>query len=188
MLSEDQIIKECIKKNRQAQKILYEKYASVMLGICMRYAANRADAEDILQDGFLKIFLNIRDYAERGSFEGWMKRIMINTAITYYHKNLKYNQQLDIDDVNESKIQPVEYETTEYTIEELQKVITELPDGYRMVFNMFAIEGYKHKDIAELLKIDVNTSKSQFSRARKLMQKKLMELKQIKKSNDYGSE
>jgi RNA polymerase sigma factor (sigma-70 family) len=180
MLTEEEIILRCIKRDRKAQKLLYYKYAAIMLGICSRYVADRTEAEDILQDGFLKIFLNIEEFESRGSFEGWMKRIMINTAITYYHKNLKYNQQLDIDEINETHIEGNDYETAEYTIEELQKVITSLPAGYRMVFNLFAIEGYKHKDIADMLGIDINTSKSQFSRARRLIQKKLEELKKIR--------
>jgi len=180
MLTENEIIKRCIKLDRQAQKLLYQKYSSVMFGICLRYASDRSEAQDVLQEGFLKIFLNIQDFSGLGSFEGWMKRIMINTAITFYHKNLKYNQQIDIDHVRESRISNIEYETSEYTVEELQKVITSLPDGYRMVFNLFAIEGYKHKDIGEMLGIDVNTSKSQYSRARKLIQKKLLELTDYK--------
>lgn len=177
VMTEQEIIKRCIKNDRSAQKDLYKKYAAIMMALCMRYTGNRAEAEDVLQEGFLKIFLNMKDYAGTGSFEGWMKRIIINTAITHYHKNLKHNMLEDIELVQKKHIVDQEYNDLDFSHEELMGVISTLPDGYRMVFNLFAIEGYKHKDIAEMLKIDINTSKSQFSRARKLIQKKLEELK-----------
>ena len=176
MLSEEQIIKRCIRKDRKAQKEIYEKYAYIMFGICLRYSNNVSEAEEVLQDGFLKIFSRIRQFLGKGSFINWMKRIMINTAITYYHKNVKHHYHYDFEEIKEININGSELDNVEYTKEELFKVIKELPDGYRMVFNLFAIEGYKHKDIAELLKIEINTSKSQYSRARKLVQKKLFDL------------
>jgi len=179
-MNEQEIIQSCIRKDTKAQKFLYEKYSAMLLGVCLRYSRSRRDAEDILQEGFLKIFINIRSYSGRGSFEGWMKRIIINSSITYYHQNLKYKHHSDITEINESEILEKELETSEFSQEELLNVINQLSDGYRMVFNMFAIEGYKHKEIAAMLKIDINTSKSQFSRARKIIQQKLLELKKIK--------
>ena len=176
MLTEEQIIFKCKQNDRKAQKMLYDKYASVMLGICMRYVKERAEAEDVMQDGFLKIFLKINQYSGKGSFEGWMKRVMVNTALSNYRKNLKHYNHLDVDEVNDLNLQDGTYTDAEYTKEELFNIIKELPDGYRVVFNLFAIEGYKHKEIGEMLKIDVATSKSQFSRARKLIQKKLLKL------------
>ncbi len=182
MVSEEQLIKGCVRGDRKYQKLLYERYASAMLGVCIRYSSSRPEAEDIVQEGFLKIFLNIKDFTGKGSFVGWMRRIMVNTAITFYHKNLKHNQLCDINGINESDIEnPSPYEEDEFSHEELLKIINELPAGYKMVFNLFAIEGYKHKDIAEILNIDVNTSKSQYSRARKLIQKKLLDLKNVNK-------
>lgn len=172
MYSEEQIIEGCRKNDRKAQKLLYDRYASVLLGICLRYTKCRAEAEDVLQDGFVKIFLRIRQYKAEGSFEGWMKRAMINTAISNYRKNLKHYYQQEIGDINESdnNFRAID---SDFTCEEMLDIIRDLPDGYRIVFNLFAVEGYKHKEIAEILNIDISTSKSQFSRAKKIIQKKL---------------
>lgn len=181
MLNEKQLIEGCVRQDKLAQKMLYEKYASSLLGICMRYAQDKPEAEDILQEGFLKIFLRIKQYSGEGSFEGWMKRIMVNTAISNYRKQQKHYYQQDINDVNESDmdVDSVEPDTA-FSRNELLKIIQDLPPGYRVVFNLFAVEGYKHKEIAEILNIDETTSKSQFSRARKLIQKRLHEISRIK--------
>lgn len=180
MLTETQIIRRCRRKDGSAQKLLFDKYASVMLGICLRYVKSRPEAEDVLQEGFIKIFMNISEYAGTGSFVGWMKRIMVNTAINHYHKNLRRNYyHHDIQDINQTEIIGNDFQTVDFTQDELLGVINNLPDGYRMVFNLYAVEGYKHKEIAEMLDIDVNTSKTQYLRARRLIQKKLMELSKI---------
>ncbi len=174
MISEDQLIDRCRKNDRTAQKILYDRYASIMFGICLRYVFERSEAEDILQEGFLKIFTKINEFEGRGSFEGWMKRVFINTAITLYHKNSKHNKNhYNIDDVHVVKSEKPVFDDSEFTNEELINIIHSLPKGYKLVFNMYAIEGYKHKEIAEMLNIDINTSKSQYSRAKKLIRKKL---------------
>jgi len=174
MLSEEQLIERCKKQDKTAQKILYNKYAALMLGICMRYVFERSEAEDILQEGFIKIFSYIKKFEGRGSFEGWMKRVIVNTAITHYHKNSKHNKyHYDIVDVQETTFEKKTYKESDYTINELNKIIQSLPEGYRVVFSLYAIEGYKHKEIAKLLKIDINTSKSQYSRAKKMIRKKL---------------
>ena len=182
MLDEKEIIDGCCRKDKKAQKVLFERFSGILLGICMRYTGRRDEAEDILQEGFVKIYLNIKDYAGTGSFINWMKKIMINTSITHYHRNLRYHHQQDIEDIKEKDISGNEFEMTDFTSEELFKVIQELPEGYRMVFNLYALEGYKHKEIAEMLEIDVNTSKSQYSRARSLIRKKLEVLKKERKS------
>ncbi|OFX42411.1 MAG: hypothetical protein A2046_13375 [Bacteroidetes bacterium GWA2_30_7] len=179
MLIDEQIILGCIKNNRKSQKELFDKYSSILLALCTRYARNKAEAEDILQEGFVKIFMNIKQFSQKGSFEGWLKRIMINTAISNYHQNIKhYNHQHfeDVEDINYYN-EDDEIIEDEYSLDELLKLINELPDGYRIVFNMHVIEGYKHKEISEMLNIDVGTSKSQFSRARTYLQKKLKEYK-----------
>jgi len=174
-------LKNVKKNDRNAQKILYDVYSPVMYGLCLRYVSEKSEASDILQEGFLKILTKITDYTGKGSFEGWMKRVIINTAITSYHKNKKFNFNLDINEINENKIEGnSNYDSQDFTIEELENVIKTLPTGYKIVFNMFAIEGYKHKEIAEELGIDENTSKSQFLRARKVIQHKLEELSKIK--------
>ena len=179
MQNEQHIIEGCLKNNRKAQKMLYDKYASKFLGMCMRYAKDRLEAEDILQEGFLKIFGRIGQFSGLGSFEGWMKRIIVNTAITNYRQNLKHYYKQHIDEVNETDFD-APFSDSEYSLEELLKVIQALPPGYRMVFNMFAIEGYQHKEIAEMMGIDVTTSKSQYSRAKKLLREKLAVLKKEK--------
>ncbi len=186
MLSEEQLIEKCKKQDRAAQKVLYDKYAGLMLGICMRYVYERAEAEDILQEGFLKVFLKIGKFEGRGSFEGWLKRVFVNTAITHYHKNSKYNKyHYEIGEMYDTKFEKGNYKEAEFTRSELFDVINELPTGYKMVFNLYAIEGYKHKEISKLLKIDINTSKSQYSRAKKAIRKKLIHLKKevIKKED-----
>lgn len=175
-LPEEQLIDLCKKRDRKAQKQLYSKYASVLLGICMRYSASKHEAEDILQEAFIRIFNHISQFNGMGSFEGWLKRIVVNTAITAFHRNKKHNRMDDIDEILETDIEGYSLDDAEFTHEELLKIINMLPEGYKMVFNLYAIEGYKHKEIADLLNIDVNTSKSQFSRARKLIQTKLEEV------------
>ena len=174
MVNLEQIVADCQKFDKKAQRLLYDEYAPLMLGICTRYAKDRQEAEDILQEGFLKIFSKIDQYNGVGSFEGWMKRIMVNTSITNYRKNLKRYYQEEIEDYKES--QHTSENNSDFTKDELLNAIRTLPKGYQMVFNLFAIEGYKHKEIAEMLDIEETTSKSQFSRARKLLQTRLLEL------------
>lgn len=177
MNSDSQILKGCKKGSPSAQRTLYEKYSRLLLGICIRYASSIDEAEDILQEGFVKIFLNINHFKGDGSLTAWMRRIMINTAITAYHKSLKYRYHDDINEIQETSMTSVSWEDSDFTVEELQNVIQRMPEGYRMVFNLYAIEGYKHREIAEMLAIDENTSKSQYSRARKWLAERLDRLK-----------
>jgi RNA polymerase sigma factor (sigma-70 family) len=179
MLDEKEIIEGCRRNERKAQKALYERYASILLGVCIRYSGRRDEAEDILQDGLIKVYFNIKEFAGKGSFINWMKKIMVNTAITHYHRNLKHQYHQDIEDIRETDIDWVSLNTSEFTREELFNVIRDLPHGYRLIFNLYAIEGYKHKEIAEMLEIDVNTSKSQYSRAKALIRRKLGTLRKI---------
>ena len=173
MIDEKDIIDGCCKKDRKAQKELFDRYAAVLLGVCIRYSGRRDEAEDILQEGFVKIYYNIGDYSGKGSFINWMRKIMINTAITHYHRNLKHAYHKEIDEVQETDIEGMDFEEADFTREELLNIVQNLPDGYRMVFNLYAVEGFKHKEIAAMLDIDINTSKSQYSRARSLIRKKL---------------
>ena len=144
----------------------------------MRYALSTDEAQDILQDGFIKILKQINQFENKGSFEGWIKRIMVNTAITNYRKNLKHYNQFDIDDIH-NDVNSVSMFNSDFTHEELLNLIRELPKGYRVIFNLYAIEGYKHKEIAEMLDIDITTSKSQYSRAKKALRKKMEEVSKI---------
>ena len=178
-MDEKILIEKCKKKEKRAQKYLFDKYSQILLGICIRYSNNISEAEDVLQEGFIKIFTNIERYEGKGSFEGWLKKIVVNTAITYYYKNLKHKYHQDVTDIQETSIVNNKYATAEFTKEELLNVIHSLSDGYRTVFNLYAIEGYKHKEIAEILDIDISTSKSQYFRARLRIQKELKKLKQI---------
>ena len=173
MTEEAQIIKKCLRKDKRAQKILFDRHASILLGVCRRYSVDLAEAEDMMQEGFIKIFLNLKAYSEKGTLLNWMKKIMVNTAITYYHKNYKYRHHFDVEEPQVSGLITFENFESDYTREELLNVIDKLPPGYKIVFNLYAIEGYKHHEIAEMLKIDVNTSKSQYSRARKLIRENL---------------
>ena len=176
-----EIIEGCKQRNRKAQKVLYETFAPVLLGICIRFTGNRNDAEDILQDAFVKIFFNIEEYSGKGSFINWMKKILINTSITHFHRNFKYNLNVDIDEIFNDETADDETPDKEYSADELLDIIKSLPQGYKMVFNLFAIEGYKHKEIADMLNIDENTSKSQYARARKWIQNRLNRLNKISK-------
>ena len=181
MLGEKQLVKLCAKRDRCAQKQLFDRYSGLLLGICRRYVAETSEAEDILQEGFLKIYLKIREYKGTGPLIAWMTRIIINTAITHYHKNRKHHFYSDIEEVNETDVEGFIFSDLDFTSDELLNVIGSLPKGYRMIFNLYAVEGFKHKEIAELLEIDVNTSKSQYSRARKLIRKKLENLSKTHK-------
>lgn len=146
----------------------------------MRYATDRPEAEDMLQEAFLRIFFNLEEYSGTGSFKGWLRRVTVNTAITYYHKGLRHKHHTDIDEYVPMEQGSTSFEEDFYTAEDLYRVLEELSPGYRMVFNLYTIEGYKHHEIAEMLGIDVNTSKSQYSRARAILRKKLEDLAKIK--------
>ncbi len=173
-----EILTGCIKGESSAQKKLFDSYSRMMLGVCNRYATCIEEAEDIMQEGFVKIFLNVKEFKGEGSLVAWMRRIMINTAITHYHKMRKHRYHDDLDEVRETKFEDHQWEESEFTKEELYNVIQRMPDGYRMVFNLYAVEGYKHREIAEILEIDENTSKSQYSRARRWLQERLIKIKE----------
>ena len=180
MISLDKIVQDCKAGKTEAQKLLFRRYAPVMLGICMRYAVNEAEAEDIMQDGFVKIFLNIKSYRNEGSFEGWMKRIVINTAISYIRNNKKFRRHTSFEEIGETvKISSMDEEpenSSPFSRETLMKAIRDLPEGYRKVFNMYVLDGFTHKEIAAMLNISENTSKTQLLKARKYLKKQLNEL------------
>jgi RNA polymerase sigma factor (sigma-70 family) len=155
---------------------LYEKYAAVLMGLCLRYTKNREEAEDVLQEGFIKIFKYIETYGAKGSFEGWMKRIMVNTAINYYKKNKKLRMEEALD-VNNARHVGTGSVGAEDTLDVPQEVllahINDLPAGYRLVFNMFVFEGLTHREIAGELDISEGTSKSQLAKARRQLRTKV---------------
>ena len=180
MVNDLEIIKGCARHDRRAQQMLYDKYSRFLLGVCMRYATDRSEAEDILQDSFLKIYFSIGDFSGTGSFAGWLRKVAVNTAITHYHKNLKHRYHIEIEEYVSVETGTSSFEEDMFSSEELFKVLNELPAGYRMVFNLYAVEGYKHKEIAEMLGIDTNTSKSQYSRAKAVLRDKLEKLRRVK--------
>jgi RNA polymerase sigma-70 factor (ECF subfamily) len=180
MMSDPEIIEGCARHDRRAQQELYSRYSRFLLGICMRYAADRAEAEDILQESFLKIYFNISDFSGTGSFMGWLRKVAVNTAITHYHRNLKYRYHVEIEEFVSAETGVTSFEEDFFTSDELYKVLNDLPAGYRMVFNLYAVEGYKHKEIAEMLGIDTNTSKSQYSRAKSALREKLEKIRKLK--------
>lgn len=182
MMRDQQLIELCAKHDRKAQQELYDKYSRLLLGVCLRYSADKAEAEDVLQDSFLKIFFSIQDFTGSGSFIGWLRKVAVNTAITHYHKNLKYRYHVEIEEYVSVETGTMSFEEDFFTSDELFKVLNELPGGYRMVFNLYAVEGYKHKEIAEMLGIDTNTSKSQYSRAKAAIRDKLEKLGRLKSS------
>jgi RNA polymerase sigma-70 factor (ECF subfamily) len=188
MLSDQEIIEGCVKHSRKAQQLLYDKYSRFLLGICMRYATDRAEAEDILQDVFVRVFFNINEYSGSGSFPGWLSRVAVNTAITNYHRTMKHRYHVDIDEYKSTETGSVGFEEDFFSADELYRVLNELPPGYKVVFNLYAIEGYKHREIAGMLNIDVNTSKSQYSRARAMLREKLCSLRNIKGVYTAGSD
>jgi RNA polymerase sigma factor (sigma-70 family) len=172
MVDED-LIRSCLSGDRNAQKGLFDKYSRRMMGICMRYAPDREEAQDMLQEGWIKVFKNLHSFRFEGSAEGWIKRIMVNTCLEILRKNKKMANQVEIDEVYESIYTEIN-SSDAMSAKELMKLIHKLPAGYRTVFNLFAIEGYSHKEIAAMLSITENTSKSQYSRARMHLQKMLL--------------
>ena len=184
MVPDQEILEGCKSGERNAYSLLYSKYASSMLGICMRYSKRRDEAEDVMHEGFIKVFSNIAKFRGEGSFEGWIKRIMINTSLSHYHANLKHYFQSNIDDMEDMLSADHDDDEGVYSNPpsrgQLLDLIQELPDGYRFVFNMYVFEDFSHKEIAAELGISVNTSKSQLAKARRQLQKKLHSIYKLK--------
>lgn len=174
-MTERELIEQCKNNNPQAQRALYEAYARKMMAVCLRYGRDRDTAQDLLQEGFIKVFTAIGSYAGEGSFEGWVRRIFINTALEYLRRHDVLRESIDIE--SDEPMQELDYSTVErLSTEELLEVVAELPTGFRTVFNLFVIEGYNHKEIGEMLGITENTSRSQLSRAKKWLQKRIADL------------
>jgi RNA polymerase sigma-70 factor (ECF subfamily) len=166
------LIKECVKGNAKAQRFLFDKFAPKMLTVCIRYAKNKSDAEDVLQDAFIKVFNKISEFKNEGSLEGWIRRIMVNTSLDQIRKNSKFSNDTDLEAVS-YKLENNDFTFENLVSEDLLKLINSMPNGYRIVFNMFAIEGYSHQEIASTLGVTENTSKSQYLRARSFLKKEL---------------
>lgn len=170
----EEIINGCIAGKRKAQNALYKMFAPKMYAVCLRYSKDSTEAEDILQDGFIKVFQHMGAFKHEGSFEGWVRRIMINTALERFRKK---NPLFPVGDIYPTA-KNMKYEDIESNIsaDELLGLVQKLPPGYRTVFNLYAIEGYSHQEIGEMLNISVGTSKSQLARARAALQQEITKL------------
>lgn len=179
-MTEEALLKGCLSNNAAAQRELYNKYSSKMLSVCYRYAHNREDAEDMLQEGFIKVFLQIHTFENRGAFEGWIRRIIVHTCINILKKNKKFNESVDI--IHASGIQ-VREESVPAIIQAKQVVecIRMLPIGYRTVLNLYAVEGFSHREIAGMLDIEESTSRSQYTRAKAMLEDILTKKRIIQK-------
>ncbi|MFT5262336.1 MAG: RNA polymerase sigma factor (sigma-70 family) [Polaribacter sp.] len=176
-MTELEIIKGCIQNDRQCQRALFERYSGLMLSVCRRYTRHEMEAEDILQDALIKVFKNIEKFKFEGSFEGWVRRIVVNTALKNYKKSSVQKEQIGLESYQEGSMEPKAI--ANLGEEELMNLIAKMPDGYRIVFNLYIIEGYSHREIAERLEIKESTSRSQLVKARRLLQEMLIERNRI---------
>lgn len=182
-MTEQILIEGCIKNDALSQRELYNKYSSKMLGICYRFAYNKNDAQDILQEGFIKIFSQIHTFQNKGSFEGWVRRIIVNSCINYIKKNKKYSDNLDLAYAANIHAKQDSLSTI-LLAKQVVECIRLLPIGFRTVLNLYAIEGYSHKEIAEMLEIQESTSRSQYTRAKGILESILIKKGIISSSKD----
>ena len=168
-MSQDELIKYCKEQNRRAQEELYRKYSSVLFGMCLKYSRNRTEAEDNLHDAFMIIFDKIGQFNNKGSFEGWMKRITVHTVLQKYRKE----RHLDVVNENIKDEAALETDTTSISLARLLEYIQELPNKYRLTFNLYVLDGYSHKEISELLGTSTGTSKSNLARARMILKERI---------------
>ena len=176
-LTERQLIEGCKQRIPKCQKGVFDRYAGKMLAVCRRYARHEMEAEDMMQDGFVKVYRYIDTFGDKGSFEGWVRRIMVNTALKHCSKSAFKNESIGVETMPENSINPKVF--SKIGIDELMKLVSDLPDGYRIVFNLYAIEGFSHKEIADSLGIGESTSRSQLVKARRILQKKVEDLAKI---------
>jgi len=179
-MTEDAIFQGCLQNNASAQKELYNRYSPKMLAVCYRYGHNREDAEDMLQEGFIKVFSQMHTFRNQGAFEGWIRRIVVHTCINHLKKNKKFNDSVDITyasgiEIREENIPSV------IQAKQVVECIRLLPIGYRTVLNLYAVEGYTHKEIADMLDIEESTSRSQYTRARQMLEDVLVKKSIIQK-------
>jgi RNA polymerase sigma-70 factor (ECF subfamily) len=174
-MDESTLLKGCLRNDRRAQHALYRQYAAEMLGVCYRYTKQATDAEDVLQEGFVKVFTRLQQYSGKGSFGGWIRKVMVSTALDFLRRNKNYKSQLyPADELPETG--EVATPILMQNAGEVVELIRELPLGYQTVFNLVGIEGYEHQEVAEMLGISVQTSRSQYHRARNMLVKKLNSL------------
>ena len=176
MLDEQQLIAGCIRNDLAAQKELYERFAPKMMLVCMRYSKDKVEAEDILQEGFFKVFDKISQFKRKGSFEGWVRRIMVNTALKNHRKTSKMYAVVELDEArNKAADTSI---LSQYGFEDLLKLIQSLPENYRVVFNLYIMEGYTHQEIAKMCGMAEGTSKSNLARARAMLKELLTKIEE----------
>lgn len=176
-MNEYELIKRCIAGDEPCRKMLFERFAGKMMTVCRRYAIDDMEAQDMLQDGFIRMFDKLHQFKFEGSFEGWLRKIMVNTAIRYCQR-----RKITFDESHFSKAEKPDAEPSVYsglTEEEILKLIAQLPNGYRMVFNLYVIEGYSHEEIAVMLNIEPGTSRSQLVKARKMLQNAIINMQKV---------
>ena len=184
-MSEEEILQGCLKNQPAAQQELYSKYSPKMLSVCYRFARNREDAEDMLQEGFIRVFTQIHQFQSKGSFEGWIRRIIVHTCINHLKKHKKFNDSVDIAQAHTLHVRE---DSVPSIIQAKQVVecIRMLPIGYRTVLNLFAIDGYTHREIAGMLDIEESTSRSQYTRAKAMLEQILIQKKIIFRPQKQG--
>lgn len=170
-----ELVQKCLRNDAVAQQTLFDTYAPKMMAVCMRYTKNKMQAEDVLQMGFIKVFANLNKFSGKGSLEGWIRRIMINTSLDEIRKNKKFMTNQSVDEVGYKMGDSIGVDDA-LLENDLLKLVQNLPTGYQTVFNLYAIEGFSHKEIAEKLGVSENTSKSQYSRAKKWLQQEINKL------------
>jgi len=173
--ADDELIEGCLRKDRKYQEMLYKRFAPKMYAICLSYTNDRDSAQDILQEGFIKVFENIKTYNSEGSLEGWVRRIVTNTAIDFYRHNQRVLKLIQAEKENTDN-EVSESVFSKIGFDEILIAVRKLPEGARIVFNLYALEGFTHQEIADKLNISVGTSKSQYSRAKSLLQKSLEDM------------
>lgn len=169
-VTEQQLIQACREEDRRAQKILYDRYTPVMFGVCKRYLKTREDAEDVLVEAFFKVLTNLHQFKGEGSFEGWIRRIVVNEALMYLRRRHNFNMTVEISNYDAPAPAKAVGRLAE---QDIMGMLDQLPTGYRTIFNLYVLEGYKHREIADMLGISINTSKSQLILARKRLQELL---------------
>lgn len=180
-----QLLKDCLKQKPEAQRMLYEHFAPLMLGVCFRYTKSINDAEEVLQEGFVKVFMRLHQFTGEGELGGWIRKIMVNTALTYLKTNQKYRYDLSYDEMPLHLVS-TENPTVKLETKELAELIRQLPTGFQTIFNLYVVEGYKHVEIASMLGISEGTSRSQYARARVLLIE-WIEKFSFKKNSHYGA-
>lgn len=177
MLTESELVKGCIREDKFCQRELFCRYSGKMMTVCLRYARHRHEAEDMLQDAFIRVFDHLFQFEHKGSLEGWIRRIVVTTALKYYQRVRFQREETGSETIPDQITEPDALSNLGEA--EILKLIAALPDGYRLVFNLYVMEGYSHKEIAEQLHIQESTSRSQLVKARGMLQEQIIQLYQI---------